>query len=208
MNEKNILVIDYGIGNLGSIINILNFLNVNFIISGDKKDIENADTLLLPGVGSFPVAMRTLKERDLYENIIEAVKIKNKKILGICLGFQLMCETSTENGNTDGFGFIPGKIERFTSIETKGLSIPHIGYNSIIKENNNPLFKGLKNNADFYFNHSYRLVDGFVDGEKVLCNYGVDFIAAYQKNNIFGAQFHPEKSQTNGLIFMKNFLSY
>jgi glutamine amidotransferase len=207
MYKKKLLVIDYGIGNLGSIINVLNFLNVNFTISGNKNDIEKADTLLLPGVGSFQVAMRTLKERDLYEEIIEAVKEKHKKILGICLGFQLMCESSTENGETNGFGFIPGKIERFSNEETKGLNIPHIGYNSIRRDSSNKLFKGLKNNIDFYFDHSYRLVSELHDGEIAFCHYGVDFIAAYQKDNIFGAQFHPEKSQTNGLIFMKNFLS-
>ena len=206
MSPPNITVIDYGMGNLWSVLSALRYLGSNPIISSDPDEIVSADALLLPGVGSFRKAMTSLQKNGLDEAIVEAVHSKGTKILGICLGMQLLGASSSEDGNTIGLGLIPTKVDKFTIKEVGANKIPHIGFDVVQSEPNWSLFKGLKNAADFYFVHSYRLLPTALSGNCAICNYGVDFLAAYEKNNIFATQFHPEKSQTNGLILLKNFL--
>jgi len=206
MSPPNITVIDYGMGNLWSVLSALRYLGSNPIISSDPDEIVSADALLLPGVGSFRKAMTSLQKNGLDQSIVEAVHSKGTKILGICLGMQLLGASSTEDGNTIGLGLIPTKVDKFTIKEVGANKIPHIGFDVVQSEPNWSLFKGLKNAADFYFVHSYRLLPAALSGNCAICNYGVDFLAAYEKNNIFATQFHPEKSQTNGLILLKNFL--
>lgn len=206
MSPPNITLIDYGMGNLWSVLSALRYLGSNPIISSDPDEIVHADTLLLPGVGSFRKAMTSLQKNGLDQAIVEAVNSKGAKILGICLGMQLLGESSTEDGDTIGLGLIPTKADKFTTKEVGVNKIPHIGFDVVRSDPNWSLFKGLKNTADFYFVHSYRLLPATLNGNCAICNYGVDFLAAYEKNNIFATQFHPEKSQTNGLILLKNFL--
>ena len=206
MSPPNITVIDYGMGNLWSVLSALRYLGSNPIISSDPDEIVSADALLLPGVGSFRKALTSLQKNGLDEAIVEAVHSKGTKILGICLGMQLLGASSSEDGNTIGLGLIPTKVDKFTIKEVGANKIPHIGFDVVQSEPNWSLFKGLKNAADFYFVHSYRLLPTALSGNCAICNYGVDFLAAYEKNNIFATQFHPEKSQTNGLILLKNFL--
>ena len=206
MSPPNITVIDYGMGNLWSVLSALRYLGSNPIISSDPDEILSADSLLLPGVGSFRKAMTTLQKNGLDQAIVEAVHSKGTKILGICLGMQLLGASSTEDGNTIGLGLIPTEVDKFTIKEVGSNKIPHIGFDVVQSEPNWSLFKGLKNAADFYFVHSYRLLPTALSGNCAICSYGVDFLAAYEKNNIFATQFHPEKSQTNGLILLKNFL--
>ncbi len=206
MNKKSITVIDYGMGNLWSVLSALRYLGCNPRVSGDPDEIINSSSLLLPGVGSFRKAMMALKEKELDRAIVEAVKIKGSKILGICLGMQLMGTNSSEDGDTLGLGLIPSVVDKFTPQEVGSNKIPHIGFDLVNSQANSSLFKGLQEAADFYFVHSYRMLPSGLIGKSAVCNYGIEFLAAYEQDNIFATQFHPEKSQTNGLILLKNFL--
>lgn len=207
IKRQKIIIVDYGMGNLWSVVSALEFLGAAPIISAKPAEITNADAILLPGVGSFRLAMHRLIENKLDEAIKEAVQIKQRKILGICLGFQMLAESSTEDGTTAGLGFIPATVESFSTQELDGRKAPHIGFNQVTVPNSCSLFAGFKDSEDFYFVHSYRLLPHAFAGKKGICNYGVDFLAAYEHKNIFGAQFHPEKSQTSGLRLLANFLN-
>jgi imidazole glycerol-phosphate synthase subunit HisH len=207
MNKSNIMVIDYGMGNLWSVISALRYLGYSPIISGDSDEIANADSLLLPGVGSFRKAMIALTQQGLDQAIIEAVQTKGRKILGICLGMQLMGSNSPEDGDTVGLGLIPGVVGKFSPQEIGANKIPHIGFDLVCSQPDVRLFKGLPKAADFYFVHSYRMLPVGLLGKTATCTYGIEFLAAYEQDNIFATQFHPEKSQTNGLILLKNFLA-
>ena len=207
MNKKSITVIDYGMGNLWSVLSALRYLGCNPNVSSDPDEIINADSLLLPGVGSFRKAMIALKEKELDQAIIEAVQTKGNNILGICLGMQLMGANSSEDGDTVGLGLIPSLVDKFTPQEIGPNKIPHIGFDLVHSKPNSRLFKGLQQAADFYFVHSYRMLPAGLSGKPAICNYGAEFLAAYEQDNIFATQFHPEKSQTNGLILLNNFLA-
>lgn len=207
MSKQNVTVIDYGMGNLWSVLSALRYLGCNPIVSGDPHQINSADSLILPGVGSFRKAMMALQDKFLDHAIIETVQTKGTKILGICLGMQLMGTSSSEDGDTPGLGLIESVVEKFTPQEIGTNKIPHIGFDSVHSQPDSLLFKGLQQAADFYFVHSYRMLSADLVGKKAICDYGVEFLAAYEQDNIFAAQFHPEKSQTNGLILLKNFLA-
>jgi len=199
-----ISIINYKMGNLRSVNNAFNYLGFENEIVSEPEKILKADKIVLPGVGSFRQAMKNIKSMGLYEPICEMV-LKNKiPIIGICLGMQLLAKSSNEDGFTEGFGFIDDACVKF-DIDKK-YRIPHVGFNSVtINTNNATLFKGLKDNTDFYFVHSYRL--GAIDKPFVsgICDYGEKFVASFEQDNVFGTQFHPEKSQSNGLKMLINF---
>jgi glutamine amidotransferase len=201
-----IVIIDYGMGNLFSIQSALHYLGAQSIISSDPHIIHNADKLILPGVGSFHKAMTNLLNNNMIE-VIKAPVIKKKTpILGICLGMQLLGSSSTEDGFSYGLGLIDCPVERFRENKYANLKIPHVGFNTVTITKNNQLFDGLDSSADFYFTHSYRMA--FTEQEYAVgtCAHGEQFIAAFEKGNICGTQFHPEKSQTNGLVLLNNFI--
>jgi glutamine amidotransferase len=203
-----ITIVDYGMGNLWSVKNAFLFLGVESQFGNTPKQIRDAQSLVLPGVGSFRKAMERLRTSGLKEALREAVLNRKKKILGICLGMQLMAEKGFEDGESEGLALLPGTVERFTKDELGCLKLPHIGFNKVAVAAEGILFRGLSPAADFYFAHSYRLLP-IMDGggsHQALCRYGVNFLAAYESENVFGVQFHPEKSQTNGLRLIKNFL--
>ena len=204
MINKLITIIDYGMSNLGSVQNAFSYLGANTIISNNPAEVAKADVLLLPGVGSFQVAMLALETSGLGDAICEAVINKKRKILGICLGMQLLGVSSTEGGNTVGLGVIPASIDRIPKTKHK---VPHIGFNAVKAGKNSKLMRDLQEYPDFYFVHSYRMLDEGLSGCVSYCDYGGPFVAAYEQDNIFMTQFHPEKSQTNGLTLLKNFLS-
>jgi glutamine amidotransferase len=205
MPEK-VIIVDYGMGNLWSVCSALYYLGADPIISSDPGQIAGADTLILPGVGSFRKAMLSLQSQGLAEAISEAVLGRQRKILGICLGMQLLAARGTEDGESEGLGFIAGTVDRFMPEELGTHKVPHIGFNQVGATAQSRLFKGLILPADFYFVHSYRLLAAGLSGELGLCRYGVEFLAAYEQDNIFATQFHPEKSQTNGIKLLSNFL--
>jgi glutamine amidotransferase len=207
MSIKKITIVDYGMGNLGSVISALSYIGATSIISSDPKEICKSDALLLPGVGSFRKAMESIKKYGLDEAILDNVKNRGGKILGICLGMQLMGLSSTEDGHTLGLGLIPSAVDKFAYESIGYNKIPHVGFNSVENQEDTKLFKGLKKNTDFYFVHSYRMLPESLDGYVATCSHSEIFLAAYECENIFATQFHPEKSQTNGLILLKNFLT-
>ena len=208
MTNLCVTVIDYSMGNIWSVVSAFRYLGCKVKVSGTPNYIENADLLLLPGVGSFRKAMKSLEEKGLDHAIMEAVKVKEKKILGICLGMQLMGSHGTEDGNTIGLGLIANPVDKFTQNETGSYKIPHIGFDAVSSVPDSILFQGIPETADFYFVHSYRMLPDGLSGKSAICSYGIDFVAAYEQGNVFAAQFHPEKSQTNGLMLLKNFLEY
>ena len=207
-NNEKLVVVDYGMGNLWSGQNALRYVGANPVITSDPSVIENADSLIIPGVGSFRLALQAMHEKGVFHSIAEAVLIKQRKVLGICLGFQMLAQASSEDGLTHGLGVIPGPVDRFTSNELHGNKLPHIGFNRVVMPSNEGLFAGFGDEADFYFVHSYRILLSDMIGQCAICHYGTDFVAAYQRDNIFGTQFHPEKSQTNGLLILRNFLAF
>lgn len=207
MIKPNVTVIDYGMGNLWSVISALRYLGCNPKATEDPEEVLNADSILLPGVGSFRKAMLSLQEKGLDQAIVEATQTKGTKILGICLGMQLMGTRSFEDGDTIGLNLIPAEIDKFSAQEVGKNKIPHVGFDKVNSRSDSILFQGLDLASDFYFVHSYRMIPNGLIGKPATCNYGVEFLAAYEHDNIFATQFHPEKSQTNGLILLKNFLS-
>jgi glutamine amidotransferase len=200
-----ITIVDYGMGNIKSIVGALQYLEVEeVIVSNSPSDLASADKLILPGVGSFSMAMNNIKRLDIDKHLREAVILDSKPILGICLGMQLMGESSTECVFSNGLGFIDSTVCEFKSSNFK---VPHIGFNQVDIVKNSKLFKGLDNFSDFYFVHSYRMISENNINQSI-CHYGNDFIASYEKDNIAGVQFHPELSQTNGLKLLDNFIKY
>lgn len=206
MADNSITVVDYGMGNIWSVLSALRYLGSNPVVSSDPDEVRRADALVLPGVGSFRKAMNTLRATGLDQAILEAVKTHGSKILGICLGMQLLGSHGTEDGDTEGLGLIPNRVDRFTSMELGKNKISHIGFNAVRSNQGNGLFRNLPDVTDFYFVHSYRMLPEVQTGKIAVCTYGVEFLAAIEVDNIYGTQFHPEKSQTNGLILLKNFL--
>lgn len=195
-----IAIIDYKMGNLGSVKNALDSLNISSVITSDINVIKSADKLILPGVGAFKQAMDNLKELNLIDCIKEEVK-NGKPILGICLGMQLLFSRSEEYGLTEGLNILEGNIIHFRE---NGLKIPHMGWNNLIIPSGSKLFKGL-NNPYVYFVHSYHLVTDNKDYLLTNTIYGYEFSCAVEYKNIFATQFHPEKSGDVGLKILKNF---
>lgn len=207
MNNSTVTIVDYGMGNLWSVQSALSFLGYVAKVSSDPDEILRADSLLLPGVGSFRKAMISLQQKGIDQAITEAVQLKGRKILGICLGMQLMGLNSSEDGRTVGLGLIKSEVDKFSLKEIGPNKLPHIGFDLVHRPPGTRLFNGLPNAADFYFVHSYRMLPIRLTGKSAICHYGIEFLAAYEQDNIFATQFHPEKSQANGLILLKNFLA-
>jgi glutamine amidotransferase len=201
-------IINYGMGNLFSVKSALNFLKYDNEYVNKPKDLIKYSKIILPGVGSFNQAINNLNNLGWSNEIKEMTEVKQIPILGICLGMQLMAEIGKEDGEANGLGLIKGLIDKF-SIEDKSLKIPHIGFNRVNFKENDILFKNLNNShADFYFVHSFRLKK--VDNDIITseCFYGEQFVSSFNKGNVFGTQFHPEKSQGNGLVVLKNFINF
>jgi len=198
-------IIDYGVGNIRSISNAMQLLNCDVRLTSDIESITDCDALILPGVGSFGEAMKKLRERKLIEPIVTAVEDCSIPVLGICLGMQLLADSSEEGGNHKGLSLIPGVIRKIPPSED--LKLPHIGWNDIFVKYSQPILHNISNNSDFYFVHSYRFeCDGLYVSS--ITNYGVDIVSSVQKGHIFGIQFHPERSQRNGIFILQNFVKY
>lgn len=195
-----ISIINSGIGNVGSIKSMLEYLNIKSEIITTKREIEHAEKLILPGVGSYDKGVNKLKENDLFEAIKLRATVDNIPILGICLGMQLLLDSS-EEGTLSGLGLIEGRCEAF---KLKNLKCPHMGWNNTTIKQENRLITKSKDVQRFYFVHSYYAT---VCEENVLATtkYGIKFASAIMKNNIFGVQFHPEKSHNFGLKLFTKF---
>ncbi len=193
-------IIDYNVGNLHNLKNALDFSDVENQLVSHADEVRKADRILLPGVGAFGPAMEHLRNSGMLEALQEKVQA-GTPLLGICVGAQLLMDESEEDGYRVGLGWIPGKVERFHH----ELKIPQIGWNQVSQQQKDPLFKNVADEMHFYFVHSYHLNPENSEYVLGLSNYGYDFAAVVCKDNLWGVQFHPEKSQIAGLQLLKNF---
>ncbi|MGF1881052.1 imidazole glycerol phosphate synthase subunit HisH [Vibrio splendidus] len=198
-------IIDYGMGNISSLISALNYLGYTDVeISHDYQVLQQADKLILPGVGNYAEAALQLDKLGLNDTLKSLVIEQGKPILGICLGMQILGMSSTESGYNNGLCFIDGHVEKFKS---KSLKVPHVGYNQVSQPQSSILFTGIDDCSDFYFTHSFRMMSDR-DIRQSICEYGESFVASFEVDNITGVQFHPELSQNNGLKLINNFLEH
>jgi glutamine amidotransferase len=199
-----ITIIDYGVGNIGSILNMFNYLNIQANVHSNPSEILRAQKIILPGVGSFDSAVNKLRNvGGLTEALQELVINEQKEILGVCLGMQLLTERS-EEGTSKGLGLIKGITKKFVAQDN--FKVPHVGWNSLqSRKLGHPIFNNLGKNARFYFSHSY-FVD-LKDQDDALTEtfYGTNFTSSFARKNVYGVQFHPERSHKYGLQFYKNF---
>lgn len=202
---SKITIVDYGMGNLNSVKRVLDRMKADAKVSSNPKDIEEADKIILPGVGHFGQAMSNLRELNLLDTLNEAVLIKKKPILGICLGMQLLANRS-EEGDAEGLGWFDAEVVKFKVSDKLKYKIPHMGWNQIFLKNQSSLMKNIPELSEFYFVHSYYVK---VNEKPDLLNeteYDCRFASAIERENIFGVQYHPEKSHDTGAQLIKNFI--
>ena len=202
-----IAIIDYGSGNTFSVYNALDFLGHEVVITRDPKEISQASHIVLPGVGTFGNCMAQICDYNLPEILYHEVIENKKPFLGICVGMQVLASIGLEKGSFKGLGWIDGTVKQM-DVSEYNLSLPHVGWNDIKIVQNNPLFKGIKKDLSFYFVHSYHFVPKDTNVIEATTTYGIEFVAAILKDNIFATQFHPEKSQKNGLTILDNFAEW
>lgn len=208
MSEPKIAIIDYGMGNLRSVSNALKYCDADAYIISSPEKISEYDAAVLPGVGSFGPAADFLQAKLFDQAIHEYVK-SGKMILGVCLGFQLFFSKGFENGEYHGLGLIEGEVRNF-ELPDKKYKIPHMGWNSIKITDSvyaKKMFSGINDNDYFYFVHSYYCTPKDMQKASGICNYGIDFCSSVAYENIWGCQFHPERSGDNGLKVLKNFIN-
>lgn len=201
MPDIDVLVIDYGVGNVTSVTNALERLGYRYALSSDLTMIAKAPRYILPGVGAFAEAMKNLETRGLIEPLRREVIDNKKPLLGICLGMQVLADSSSEGGEHKGLGFIPGRVQKIAG----AVRVPHVGWEALEVTKKEPLFARVPEGGQFYFDHSYHFETApeFVAATAL---YGADITAAVQRGNIYGVQFHPEKSHLSGLRLIKGFV--
>jgi len=200
--QKKVVIIDCGISNLGSLSQAILNLGHNASIISDPKEIKKSDRLIFPGQGSFGEAMKRIINRGWFDEIRRSVLEDRTPILGICLGMQLFAKKGSEFGGGGGLNLIDSEVIK---ISNTNLRIPHIGWNSVSNNPNSLLFTRIKPLTDFYFSHSYVMVTDDSSIVSSTCEYGLPFISSVEKGNIFGTQFHPEKSSKAGRLLLENF---
>ena len=207
-------IIDYGSGNIRSVqksfekAGSLIDKEVEVITISSASQLNLVDKIVLPGQGAFADCMKALRNIDNMVNFLNKNVIKEKKFfLGICIGMQLLASESTEHGKNEGLAWIKGRVKKLKR-NTKYFKIPHMGWNSVLYSDGHPLFKNIRKEEDFYFVHSYEFVSDAPENILASTKYGNEVVAAVEKDNIVGVQFHPEKSQNAGIQFIKNFLEW
>lgn len=201
-----IAVVNYGAGNLDSVVRAFREAGEEAIIAHAPEDLKSVQGIVLPGVGFFAPAMRSLQDSGLLPALERKVFGEKTPVLGICLGFQMLTNHS-EEGDADGLGWIDAETKQFRFVkEPDAPKVPHIGWNDVTVSRDNPLFDGIPRGACFYFAHSYCVACHTPETVIASTTYGVEFVSAAGKGNIFGTQFHPEKSHSNGLQLIRNFV--
>ena len=198
-------IIDYGLGNLTSVAGAIAKVGFTGTVTADPDELAKCEKLILPGVGAYPEGMANLNARGLVDVLNRLVIGERIPILGICLGFQLLGSESSEFTRTKGLGWIDAPVTRLTP-DDDALRLPHVGWNDVRQHGDCILFDGIPDEALFYFVHEFRLDPPPADTVVGTCDYGGRFVAAVQRGNVFGTQFHPEKSQQHGLALLRNFL--
>lgn len=202
---SRVAIVDYGVGNLRSVVNALRVAGAEPVVVAEPAALAAHERIILPGVGAFAEAMRNLDSTGM-RLAVESARQAGRPILGICLGMQVMCRSSEEDGLHDGLGWIDARVRRFPA--QPELKVPHMGWDDVRRCREHPLSADIAEGSDYYFVHSY-YVD-CADPEDILLagHYGVDYCAVFARGNVAGAQFHPEKSQQAGLRLLKNFLAW
>ena len=206
MANNEVVIIDYGMGNLWSVASAIKFLGKIPVITRDVSKISESETLILPGVGSFRRAMNTIRNQSIDKAIFYSLQNPKSKLLGICLGMQLLGASSTEDGLTEGLGLVQNEVVRISNSEKNPIKIPHVGFNKVQMSKESKLFDQISADASFYFVHSYAMQIMNDSSTYTTTTYGHKFVAAIESGQVFGTQFHPEKSQKNGLKVLENFL--
>jgi imidazole glycerol-phosphate synthase subunit HisH len=196
-----IAIVDYGIGNLGSVTKGLRHAGAETVLTGDPRALESADALVLPGDGAFGATMDEIRGRGLLQPLLDAVE-SGKPLLGICIGMQVLFEESEEHGRHRGLGLLPGRVRRIPG----PLPVPHMGWNRVRKHQEHPLLDGMEDGAHVYFVHSY-YCDAPAAVTIASTDYGIDLAAIVGSSNVLGVQFHPEKSQRVGLRMLRNWVT-
>jgi glutamine amidotransferase len=204
--NNEVVIIDFGMGNLWSVASAIKFLGKIPIITEDLSKISESETLILPGVGSFRRAMNTIRKQSIDKAIFDSLENPKSKLLGICLGMQLLGTSSTEDGLTAGLGLVQNEVVRLANSEINPIKIPHVGFNKVQMPRDSKLFEQISIDAYFYFVHSYAMQILNDTSKYTTTAYGHRFVAAIESGQVFGTQFHPEKSQKNGLKVLENFL--
>lgn len=201
-----VLVIDYGTSNLGSIKRSLEECGVDVLVSSDPKDLKTAERIVLPGVGSFADGIKNLHKKGLFSAIKSEVNNNKIPLLGICLGMQLLADKGYEGGEIEGLGFVSGEVVKLKSASPNE-RIPHVGWNEVHKRKQNPILDGIEDKSDFYFVHSYQFVSNNPENVLAITPYCGGFTSVIGANNVYGVQFHPEKSIPDGFRVLKNFVN-
>lgn len=199
-----VCILDYGSGNVKSVYNLFSSIADDVSVSNDPATVDGASHVVLPGVGAFGASMRKINERLPLETLEKSVRQAGKPFLGICVGMQVLADTGTEFGEHAGLGWIGGVVRK---LDTKGSPLPHIGWNNVERERECPLFDGLGDDPDFYYVHSFAFDAADETTVMARTEFGSRFTAMVRRDNIFGVQFHPEKSQRAGIRLAKNFLA-
>lgn len=202
-----IIVVDYGMGNLGAIVNMLEFLGFDAEVSAQPETIAAASKLILPGVGAFDRAMRSLRSQDLITPLECAVHDRKTPILGVCLGMQLLGRGS-EEGNEPGLGWIAADTVRLDAAAKRGLKVPHVGWSPVSPTPENPIFANSGEMPKYYFVHSYHMLCDDPQEVAATCDYGERLCCAVSRGHIHGVQFHPEKSHRHGMALLKTFAEW
>jgi glutamine amidotransferase len=203
---KRVGVIDYGSGNFGSVWNAMSSITADLVRVTSPDELAACSHIILPGVGAFAAAMKKIEQMGIRDELITQLTTNRKQFLGICVGMQVLSTVGQEFEVCAGLDLIKGHVEKI-NVDTSEFPLPHIGWNSIMNSADSPLFAGMEEEPTFYFVHSYCLVSEDREARPVYCEYGVRIVAAISKGNIHGVQFHPEKSQNNGLRLLQNFIS-
>lgn len=200
-----ITIIDYGLGNIRAFVNVYQRLNIETRIAHNAKDLQDASKIILPGVGAFDHAMNQLNNSGMREELEKQVMINKVPVVGICVGMQMLANSSDE-GNLPGLGWIDGTVKLFDTTKIKYKTrLPHMGWNTINPVSNKPLLNGFNAESRFYFLHSFYFECNNVENVISNTDYGITFASAVNRDNIFGIQFHPEKSHSNGIQLLHNF---
>ena len=205
----DVAVVDYGMGNLHSVRNALLMVGADVVVTSDPAELRRADRIVLPGVGAFGECVKNLRASGVLGTLEEEVLQKGKPMLGICVGMQVLASKGEELGEHEGIGWIPGRVRRFTVDDTANLRVPHVGWNEVQPSaTRHPVFAKMRKDASFYFVHSYFFEPENEAHVAATCDYGGAFTCAIARDNILALQFHPEKSQQNGLGVLEGFLDW